>query len=511
MSTGGTESQDGVLVSFESVLVRSGLLNHISLTTPLHNCYSVFVVYTVMSSLAILTPQELDRLFKDTQATALHYLDQQDYSEALKHLNMNEGILEEVTAQDYKADPDFILVTLHNLACCHQGLEHVDSCASYLEACLYNLNNTQGSGKTHKPNWMRKKYECRTRMQLCAMLSQMERHEAGLIHAQTGMKLAQNLLKEIYSFCKNHLSRHHELATESPKMTHTFEYRRQHSLVKEAYPLLDFLENKLTSKQPGRSFQKLEARSALGVQQYSDWVYSLDIPLVMTIRPLTLFQVKNELDTYSELARDSLLDKVCLVITGMYCVATEIRMLYGEEDWEKMAKAQICHYKAMKLAKAVLPLESLLTEHLVISYQKHFAGMTTPQPNIKLNRSTRYPLKLTFVNNTKPRSSSAKSTTRNTARLRKPSPKPKDRSKTPLMCTDRSLPITRFRKPVKASPRSRLLALEKSESPEELTLSSADLYGPNVLSMRHVECSTDFRMLLPKETSGALASSTGGV
>lgn len=79
------------------------------------------------------------------------------------------------------------------------------------------------------------------------------------------------------------------------------------------------------------------------------------------------------------------------------------------------------------------------------------------------------------------------------------------------MCTDRSLPITRFRKPVKASPRSRLLALEKSESPEELTLSSADLYGPNVLSMRHVECSTDFRMLLPKETSGALASSTGGV
>lgn len=478
-----------------------------------------------MSSLAMLTAgtphsEDLSRLFKDTQASALHFLNKQDYTEALKHLSQNEGVLEEVIAQEYKADPDFVLVTLHNLACCYQGLEKVENSAAYLEACLYNLEGRErAKGREMKQNcmWKGVKYECRAKIQLCALFSQIDRHEAALIHAQAGMKLSQNLLLDVYSLCQNHLIKHHKLASESLK--HTVDYKHNHSLVKAAYPLLAFLENCISARQysPTKEVRKLETRSALGVQRYSNWIYSVDMTEIMRIKPITLLEVKQELDSYSELAKNSLVDKVCLLIAALFCVATELRMLYGEEDRRVMIKAQACHYKALQLAKAVLPVESPLLEHLAISYQKHFSGLGSPRrPNI-LDRSARFPFKLTFP--TKPRSSSAKSTQRGGTfrsslpnRRRKHTSKAKEKLTTPIPLTDRSMPVYRSssRKPFKDSPRAQLRALARTESPEEVTLNSAELYGPGALSMRHIEYSTDFHYLQSKNSPKALASGTGG-
>jgi len=474
-----------------------------------------------MSSLAVLTagtlhPEDLSRLFQDTEASALHFLDQQDYASALKHLNLNEGVLEEVTAQEYRADPDFVLATLHNLACCYQGLGKVEESAAYLEACVYNLEGEEKArrrGNKQNCRWKGKKYECRAKIQLCALFSQVDRHEAALIHAQAGLKLSQNLLLDVFSLCQNHLIRHHKLTSESPKCTHTLAYRHNHSLVKSAYPLLAFLDSCIAARlpSPAKAVRKLEARSALGVQHYSDWVYSMDMTEVMRIKPMTLLQAKQDLDSYSELERNSLGDKVCLVIAALFCVATELRMLYGEEERKMMEKARSCHYKALHLAKAVLPVESPLIEHLVVSYQKHFADFVSPNRTIKLDRSTRSPLKLTLLASTQPRSSSAKSTQRGTVRSSLPnkrckrSPKTKEKLVVPVPLTDRSP----SRKPRKDSPKAQFRALARTESPTEVTLSSAELYGPAALSTRHIEYSLDFRTSA-KNSPKAFTSGTGG-
>lgn len=480
-----------------------------------------------MSSLALLSagtlhPEDLSRLFHDTQASALHFLEKQDYAAALQHLNLNEGVLEEVTAQEYRADPDFVLVTLHNLACCYQGLGKVEDSAAYLEACVYNMEAGEKAKRgeiRQNCRWKGKKYECRAKIQLCALLSQMDRHEAALTHAQTGLKLSQNLLLDVHSLCQNHLIRHHKLTSESHKSTQTLAYRHNHFLVRTSYPLLAFLGNCIAARQQTvKVVRKIETRSPLGVQHYSDWVYSTDMTEMMRIKPMTLFQAKQDLDSYSELERDSMGDKICLMIAALFCVATELRMLYGEEERRMMRKARNCHYEALQLAKAVLPLESPLIEHLVVSYQKHFAHFVSPNRHSKLDRSTRSPFKLTHLTTTQPRSSSAKSTQRGTFRSSLPSkrskrsPKAKAKPVVPIPLTDRSLPLYRTpsRKPCKDSPKAQTRALARTESPDEVTLSSADLYGPGALSIHHIECSLDFRISSAKNSPKALTSGTGG-
>jgi len=314
----------------------------------------------------------LTTLFQDTQAEALQSLENGDLSSALQRFQENEELLESAKLRRVQVDEDFVLVTLHNLAYCHQQLQQTEMSASYLEACLYNVS-------LGRPvDYRRRKYECRARVQLCSLLSQLQRHEGALTHARLASKHSQSLLTDVQSLCFDHSNRHkkllhaHRLKPLPEHLTtlQSASYRHSHDLVLKASPVLQLLQARLHS-QPIDSARtpRLELRSALGVQHYDDWVYSVNIIDIVLIQPLTVFELKSSLEPFAELTRDFLLDKVCLLLASFYCLATELRLLYGRE---RLLQAHDYHSKALQLAKDLLPVECPLTEHLRASYHRHF-------------------------------------------------------------------------------------------------------------------------------------------
>ena len=337
----------------------------------------------------------LSTLFQETQAAALHSLDEENISAALHFFQQNEELLESAKLRRVEVDEDFVLVTLHNLAHCHQRLEQVEMSASYLEACLYNLS-------LGRPvDYRRRKYECRARIQLCALLSQLQRHEGALTHARLASKVSQSLLTDMQSLCFDHSNRHKKLLhthrlkplPEHLKTLESASYRHSHDLVAKAFPVLRLLQARIRSQpiDAATPIPRLELRSALGVQHYDDWVYSVNIGDIMHIQPLTMFELKSSLEPFAELTRDFLLDKVCLLLVSYYCLATELRCLYGRE---RMLQAHDYHSKALQIAKDLFPVECPLTEHLRSSYQRHFQVLRhskSPQPRSKHKKGSLSP------------------------------------------------------------------------------------------------------------------------
>lgn len=52
--------------------------------------------------------------------TALTHMEEENFTTALSYLNKSEELLEAVAMQGGAIDLDYILLTLHNTACCHQ-------------------------------------------------------------------------------------------------------------------------------------------------------------------------------------------------------------------------------------------------------------------------------------------------------------------------------------------------------------------------------------------------------
>lgn len=73
-------------------------------------------------------------------------------------------------------------------------------------------------------------------------------------------------------------------------------------------------------------------RSSLGLVKHDeDWIFSINIGNVMSMAPLSVDElatnngVKSE--TYHEVARDSMLEKIILISIAYFCIATEMRFL----------------------------------------------------------------------------------------------------------------------------------------------------------------------------------------
>lgn len=73
-----------------------------------------------------------------------------------------------------------VYLTMHNMALCFQKLGALEECALCLEAALQTLNSPfvslklnleSGSYTDPAKKLKRLKYECKTRMQVCALLS----------------------------------------------------------------------------------------------------------------------------------------------------------------------------------------------------------------------------------------------------------------------------------------------------------------------------------------------------
>lgn len=173
---------------------------------------------------------------------------------ALENLKRGEQILEQITAEGKDVDRNLIVVILYNLACTYQRLQMLEDCASYLDGTIYNLEakvtsfddnqdviqqmlvqqaeDESDSGErskqlqsvietTKKFNISSKlfklRYLCKCHLQLCAVLSQLNKHQEALYHGQMASFFCQQLIKNTLTLCKSYIARLMQEKSQAPE------------------------------------------------------------------------------------------------------------------------------------------------------------------------------------------------------------------------------------------------------------------------------------------------------
>lgn len=228
-----------------------------------------------------------------------------------------------------------------------------------------------------------KTYEFRLNMQLCGMLSSAESHMAALMYAKAAARAAHALINESLALCLRQLAHIKALVTPAVKdfdasLTLDPDLKATHDLAQSAKPILDYLDAKMKGKMLTDKPPKISMRSTLGVQRYSDWIYSIRVEDLMQLEPLTMQDIKSVSDPLMELNRDRLVEKVCKLVGAYYCVAKELRLCSGQ-NVGKLREAQLWHHRSLEVAQELLPRECALVENLRSSYSQHFLPASEPR------------------------------------------------------------------------------------------------------------------------------------
>lgn len=114
--------------------------------------------------------------------SALAFITREQFEKALLLLQKAHGVIDVVDISKSRRDQMIAIEIFYNMALCFQKLGQLDECAICLETCLEHMS-AEGMELRTKSIAMRiikLKLECKVRMQLCAILSQLHRHKEAL-------------------------------------------------------------------------------------------------------------------------------------------------------------------------------------------------------------------------------------------------------------------------------------------------------------------------------------------
>ena len=302
----------------------------------------------------------------------------------------------------------------------------IKECTQYLGECFeitkFLINKYPGN------NIMRNlKYLSKLHMQFCALLSQQNLHKEALEHAKYSAKYNNIILNHTIKIAESLAS--HSLEPNIPfgttkklyndlsslgDMSTSFSGESNKSISElmaiKILPVLYELRAKTigdnnekrganrtqinntqyqttwnwkrhkfqTQVQPNQQqlSKPFSIRNFFGFCQTNDWCSNANMSSIMQISPLTLQDILSTTDKELELTRESILEKITLILVAYFCVSTEKKFLsqlneangkvYGEQS-------EFWHAKVLELACHFLPSECPLLGHIFASYQKNYS------------------------------------------------------------------------------------------------------------------------------------------
>ena len=331
-------------------------------------------------------------------------------------------------------DKKIIIIILHNLACCYQKLKDYENCISYLESVIYHFDSLLEPKHKIKINenyflkYIKKdqssysllgdlilelRFSAKFHLQMCAVLSQANRHVDALKHAKLAALMCEdNLIKTNYLYKqmknKNFLLNEYNNNNEENEEENLIEkIKESHKIINELYNRimnirgynLNDINNTIKENgnnknifisnnnifnsydkyrsQEMKSFMKNitlinNIRAIFGSSiKNDDWIKLLNIGNIMYLSALNYEDLDLDSDPKYELLRDAILEKVVMLTVAYFCIATELRLLSPNKN-NKNINGEFYHFKAVEFSSLFLPVSCPIVKHYIFSYYKHY-------------------------------------------------------------------------------------------------------------------------------------------
>ena len=189
--------------------------------------------------------------------------------EALEILKKMEAFFEANAIEPkLNLDKKILIIILHNLACCHQKLKDFNNCISYLESVIYHFDSSLEAKhhirigeeyfiKNFKEDQsqysllgdfiLELRFSAKFHLQMCAVLSQANRHVEALKHAKLAALMCEdNLIKTNYLYIQmknknfSDFKNIDEIEDENGENNQNFKEK-----IKESYKIINELYNRV--------------------------------------------------------------------------------------------------------------------------------------------------------------------------------------------------------------------------------------------------------------------------
>ncbi len=223
----------------------------------------------------------------------------------------------------------------------------------------------------------------RLHMQLCAVQSQQNLHVEAEKTARLSAKFAGAMICGLNELCKRHAER---LQRDRSRSAYEDSETVTDSLLAvragRLFPVMDALAGRLTNSGT-KMGKKLDMRCLFGYLPTTDWASQINISGLMQISPMKLAEMVADSREEESLALGNgfVLEKVAVLCTAYFCLATEQRFLRAEGE-AGAGEGEFWHAKALEIASRFLPQNCLLATHILHSYQKHYSSLRAQIPTV---------------------------------------------------------------------------------------------------------------------------------
>ena len=340
----------------------------------------------------------------------------------------------------FNFDKKIIIIILHNLACCFQKLKDYDNCIAYLDGVIYhfdkqlekkhqlkiseeyfckNISKDQSNYSLLGDLILELRFSAKFHLQICAALSQANRHIEALKHAKlAGLICEDNFIKTYYLFIQmklknifslenkssNNINHYNKECEEENDLNNSEKMKLTQKIINDLYNRItnlrkcfynidnNIIENKNNNvkessicydsylkyrKNEIHKYQKKiillnNVRNVFGAEiKNDDWIHLLNIGNIMYLSPLNEEDLNLESDPKYELLRDSILEKVVMLTVSYFSIAMEMKQLSHDQNNKKL-NGDFFHYLAVFFSNLYLPVSCPIVKHYINSYYKHY-------------------------------------------------------------------------------------------------------------------------------------------
>ena len=369
---------------------------------------------------------------KELNSKCVEFIFEEKTDISLEILKKLELFLESnIIETKFNLDKKLIIIILHNLACCYQKLKDYDNCIIYLDGVIYhfdkelekkyqikineeyfyqNLNKDQTNYSLLGDLILELRFSAKFHLQMCAVLSQANRHIEALKHAKlAGLICEDNVIKTYYLFIQmklknifsmenknnntNNIQTNKEINEEENDLNNIEKMKltqniindlfnkitnlRKHSKINNMKENICFNSYLKYRKNEIHKYQKNmtllhNIRNLFGAEiKKDDWIQLLNIGNIMYLSPLNDEDMVLESDPKYELLRDAILEKVVMLTVSYFCIAMEMKQLSPEQNNKKI-NGEYFHYQAVYFSDLYLPVSCPIVKHYINSYYKYY-------------------------------------------------------------------------------------------------------------------------------------------